>query len=212
MEVALGGALSTHLSRNGSFCANVVQIYCAELFSALGHMHDRGCIHRDIKASNCVLDSRGHIKICDFSAAKCISDNEVVSNSLPIHQSEFSYTLIGTPEFMSPEMVLRIGYSYGADVWAAGVLIYELLTCRRPFQFVPIRDKTSSCPSKEESIVMNELKIFFQEYYRVDFELDSIFSFSALGLAAVEFLNEIFVVPEMCRLSARDKTKVYVNK
>lgn len=207
MEAALGGALSTHLSRNGSFSIHTVQIYCAELMSALGHIHDRGCIHRDIKASNCVLDSRGHIKICDFSAAKNFNDLTEIAPSSVLPQ--YTRTLIGTPDFMSPEMVLRMDYSYGVDVWAAGVLIYELLTCRRPFRVLPPRHEVLGCiPKDQVTVSSQELEIFFRENCKVDYESDDLFLFSSLGQAAVEFLSEIFVIPETCRISSRDRDKV----
>lgn len=93
----------------------IVRIYVAELLLALQHMRSRCCVHRDIKATNCLLTESGHIKLCDFSASKAFSD-EVDKD---VHRT---YTVIGTVEFMSPELLLRrVGYSYETDLWSLGV-------------------------------------------------------------------------------------------
>ena len=117
LEPVLGGTLHQHLRRmpGAHLDEGTVALYTAELLSALAHMHSRGCIHRDLKASNCILDQEGHIKLCDFSAAKVLSSTPTSS------PAPRSFTVIGTIEFMSPEMLLRtVGYSFATDVWSLG--------------------------------------------------------------------------------------------
>lgn len=121
LEPVLGGALHCHLRRcrGHRLLEDTVAVYAAELICALVHIHSRGCMHRDIKASNCILDSSGHIKLCDFSAAKVI---EEITEAGP----RYTYTLIGTPEFMSPEMLLRrVGYTYASDAWSLGWILQK---------------------------------------------------------------------------------------
>lgn len=112
LEPVLGGPLHAHLRRRsgGHLAEETAALYTAEILAALAHMRERSCMHRDLKASNCLLDGAGHIKLSDFSAAKVV-DADVA----------YSYTLIGTPEFMSPEMLLRdVGYTYASDIWSLG--------------------------------------------------------------------------------------------
>ncbi len=121
LEPVLGGPLHSHMRRfpGGYLDEDTVSIYTAELLLALSHMYHKGCVHRDIKASNCILNQDGHIKLCDFSSAKILDESSI---PLPDKQGK-TYTLIGTIEFMSPEMLLRVGYSYGTDVWSTGVYV-----------------------------------------------------------------------------------------
>jgi serine/threonine protein kinase len=153
LQPALGGALHNHLSRlpGHTLGEETVCLFAAELLLALAHIHSRGCVHRDVKASNCLLDERGHVKLCDFSAAKvlapttttttttsCAGDSSSSSSSNSSNGSTsraraegqcmptYAYTVIGTAEFMSPEMLLRTpGYSYATDTWSLG----EMCVC-----------------------------------------------------------------------------------
>ena len=86
-------------------------------------MHSLQVLHRDLKAANCFLTARNLVKVGDFGIAKTLETNE-----------ELARTTVGTPYYMSPEVINGEPYAYGADMWALGVLIYELLTLRRPFQ------------------------------------------------------------------------------
>ena len=74
MQPYLGGPLHRHIRRslNGRLQVNVARIYTAELVDALLYLRNKNCIHRDIKSSNCVLDHRGRIKLCDFDNATII--------------------------------------------------------------------------------------------------------------------------------------------
>ena len=115
LEPVLGGPLHLHLrrQRGGRFDEDTVALYTAELLAALGHLRRKGCMHRDIKATNCLLDARGHLRLCDFSAARVMDADGATGG--------YAYTVVGTPEFMAPEMLLRdAGYSFPADVWSAG--------------------------------------------------------------------------------------------
>lgn len=71
MQPYFGGPLHRHIriSSNGKLNINVARIYSAELVDALLYLHRKKCIHGDIKSSNCVLDHRGRIKLCDFDKA-----------------------------------------------------------------------------------------------------------------------------------------------
>ena len=74
MQPYLGGPLHRHIriSSNGKLNINVARIYTAELVDALLYLHRMKCIHGDVKSSNCILDHRGRIKLCDFDSATII--------------------------------------------------------------------------------------------------------------------------------------------
>ncbi|MDR0404963.1 MAG: protein kinase, partial [Oscillospiraceae bacterium] len=93
-----------------------------EIISGLAAIHDGGCVHRDIKPQNIMINGGEHVKIIDFGVSNFITQ----FNSL-------LKTRIGTPLYMAPEMLDGKPYSPKVDIWALGVLIYEITTGVRPF-------------------------------------------------------------------------------
>ncbi|EIW84113.1 kinase-like protein [Coniophora puteana RWD-64-598 SS2] len=121
LDLMLGGDLRFHLERTGGFKENCVQFWMAELSSALSYLHKQRIIHRDLKPDNVLLDSDGHVHITDFNVA--------------IHYSErrLHTSVAGSMAYMAPEVVGRKGYTWCIDWWSLGVMAYELLYRRRPF-------------------------------------------------------------------------------
>lgn len=125
MEECKGGDLRKRLCAKGHFDEPTVRKICNIMFRAVGYMHNRGMVHRDLKPENVLLLNPADdtaVKLADFGLTAMVSS----PNSLR--------TIIGTPEYMAPEIWLRRGYDQAADMWALGVMAYEMLCGDRPFR------------------------------------------------------------------------------
>ena len=97
-----------------------------DVLAALNHAHGQKILHRDVKPENILLDAAGWVKLTDFGIAKILDAEEDNGTQLSGHS-------IGTPRYMSPEQVRGIPLDERSDLFSAGVLLYELLTARLPF-------------------------------------------------------------------------------
>ena len=89
---------------------------------SIKHIHDRKILHRDIKSQNIFLTKNGLVKLGDFGIAKCL--NATIDKAK---------TVVGTPYYLSPEIVQNKPYSFKSDVWSLGVLLYEMCALKMPF-------------------------------------------------------------------------------
>jgi NIMA (never in mitosis gene a)-related kinase len=123
-EFAEGGDLQSKLkARKGKpFPENQILDWFTQICLGIKHIHDRKIIHRDLKSQNIFLGESGLIKIGDFGIAKCLE-----------WTWQKAATLVGTPYYLSPEIVQNQPYSFKSDVWSLGVLLYEMVTLKMPF-------------------------------------------------------------------------------
>jgi NIMA (never in mitosis gene a)-related kinase 1/4/5 len=130
MNYADGGDLSSKISqqRGRLFSENEILDLFVQVLLAMKHVHDRKVLHRDIKGQNIFLMKSGLIKLGDFGISK------VLSNTV-----EKARTMVGTPYYLSPEIVENRPYSFKSDIWSLGVLLYELCTLKPPFDGTSIR-------------------------------------------------------------------------
>jgi tRNA A-37 threonylcarbamoyl transferase component Bud32 len=98
-----------------------------QVLSGLAHAHEHGIIHRDIKPANIVLSQKAglgdHVKILDFGLARLNADASGLTTGI----------VVGTPSYMAPEQIRGTAIDGRADLYACGILMYELLTGRKPF-------------------------------------------------------------------------------
>eukprot|EP00128_Syssomonas_multiformis_P000239 Colp12_sorted_trinity150504_noHs@20430 len=123
VDLMLGGDLRYHLQRYGPFSEERVRLYIAEISLALAYIHSRKIIHRDIKPDNILMDENGHVALADFNVAAFVPE-----------KGDLLYTRAGTRPYMAPELISRQGYSYGADWWSVGIVMYEMLKGKHPFK------------------------------------------------------------------------------
>jgi serine/threonine-protein kinase len=121
MEYVDGEDLSTLLKRIGRLPSEKATEIARKICAGLAAAHDRGVIHRDLKPHNVMLDKRGEVLICDFGLA-----------ALPeqINPAEFRQ---GTPAYMAPEQIKGTAVTAQSDIYALGLVLYELYTGKRPY-------------------------------------------------------------------------------
>lgn len=121
MPFIKGGELYKVFKAQKRLSEEVVKFYAAQIALAVGYLHSKGIMHRDLKLENILVDETGYLKIIDYGLAKTLSENQT------------SKTFCGTPEYLAPEMVMHQGHDFGVDWWALGILIYEMLIGVTPF-------------------------------------------------------------------------------
>ena len=124
MEFVEGKSLKELIRSHGRLPVSVVLTVGKQLARALEVAHEQGVIHRDIKPANIVVEPNGVLKVMDFGIARLAQRKEGVTQA---------GLVIGTPEYMSPEQLLGDDLDGRADMYAAGVVLYECLTGRTPF-------------------------------------------------------------------------------
>uniref|UniRef100_A0A7S2WTG7 Protein kinase domain-containing protein n=1 Tax=Rhizochromulina marina TaxID=1034831 RepID=A0A7S2WTG7_9STRA len=130
-ELAPGRDLSKRLSSEGLPDAHTCRFYVANVMLALRHLHENDIIHRDIKPSNLLIGSNGYLKVCDFGFSKVMPRGARTS------------TFLGTYAYLSPELCRGDPYDHSVDIWASGVLLYEMAYGGTPFEPEP-RHTTNS--------------------------------------------------------------------
>jgi serine/threonine-protein kinase len=137
MEFVSGESLDALVAEGPLPIPRAVEITRQVLFG-LAHAHEHGIIHRDIKPSNIVLSQKAgvgdHVKILDFGLAKLSQETSNLTVGV----------IVGTPSYMAPEQIRGLALDQRVDVYACGVLLFELLTGTKPFR-APSNDPLAIC-------------------------------------------------------------------
>ncbi|KAK7198520.1 protein kinase [Novymonas esmeraldas] len=124
MEYAESGDVSSRLKKNYGVNVPEKQVldWLIQLVLSLNYVHERKILHRDVKTQNIFLTNENLIKLGDFGIARTLANTY-----------DQAKTFVGTPYYLSPELILERPYDHRSDVWALGVVLYELLTLTHPF-------------------------------------------------------------------------------
>jgi serine/threonine protein kinase len=139
MELVEGEDLAEHIARGPIPLAEALPM-ARQIANALEAAHDQGIIHRDLKPANIKVKPDGTVKVLDFGLAKALTEDsglrtQDVSNSptLTARATQMGM-IIGTAAYMSPEQARGKSADRRADIWAFGLVLYEMLTGRRAFE------------------------------------------------------------------------------
>src|SRR5215467_2527247 len=134
LELVEGETLAERIARGPIPVEEALDI-AKNICEALEAAHERGIIHRDLKPANIKLTSSGKAKVLDFGLAKASQEGQSpnLSNSPTLMSASVPGLILGTAAYMSPEQAKGRPVDKRADIWAFGVVLYEMLTGRRLF-------------------------------------------------------------------------------
>jgi len=130
MPYMSGGTLSEYVTKFGPLPLDQAEQYLEQIASALDYAHENGRVHCDVKPANILLESQDHVVLSDFGIVQLIQPNG--QNVEPSLKSPDS--LMGTPDYISPEQALGDPLDGGSDIYSLGVSLFFLLAGRLPFQ------------------------------------------------------------------------------
>ncbi len=125
MEYVHGEDLKDHIDRGRRFTLDETARIMFDLLNALGYAHKHNIVHRDIKPANLLMEKHGRVKLTDFGVARIQNSGEATRTRGAI---------VGTLKYMAPEQVQGVSVDSRADLFSAGVVLYQLLTDKRPFE------------------------------------------------------------------------------
>jgi len=133
MELVEGQPLSARVAEGPLPTGQVLQ-YGQQLADALAHAHARGVVHRDFKSANVVVTPEGQVKVLDFGLAKRLTEEALAEATTMAHESLTAPGIVaGTLAYMAPEQLRGRPADARSDIWALGVVLYEMAAGRRPF-------------------------------------------------------------------------------
>ena len=139
MDLLTGGDLRFHICYMRRFSEEQTRFFIACLVHALEYVHSQGFLHRDIKPENLVFDEKGYLRLTDFGISRKWSPDNAKETS-------------GTPGYMAPEVMCRMQHNFESDYYAVGVIAFECMTGRRPYDGKSRREIRDLILARQESL------------------------------------------------------------
>ena len=133
MEFVSGRSLAEQIPEDGLPVETVI-CYGEQIADAMAHAHERGVIHRDLKTPNVIVMPGGRVKVLDFGLAKHLTPGEITLKTQSISTLTSEGAIVGTMHYMAPELFRGEPADARSDVWALGVVLYEMANGKRPFR------------------------------------------------------------------------------
>lgn len=130
MQYLPGPSLARLIQQQGAMPCEQVLRFAEQLASALDYAHLLGCVHRDVKPGNVMLDEHGNAVLMDFGIAKAVGESGSLTRA---------GIMIGTPQYMAPEQWTTGEADARSDLYSLGIMLYQMLTGRLPFEGQPTR-------------------------------------------------------------------------
>jgi serine/threonine protein kinase len=111
-----------HYIRRERLSKKAIVFVAAEVLEGLRFLHTNSFLYRDLKPENIMIGDDGHIRLIDFGLSKRVKIGER------------TYTVVGSPDYVAPEVLSKVGYGREADYWSFGVFLYELIVGKPPFK------------------------------------------------------------------------------
>ncbi len=122
-----------------------------QVCTALAYAHSKGVVHRDIKPANVMIDQDSHVKVADFGLARLVeSDPSSFGRTM-------TGTVMGTPDYMAPEQMKGMGVDHRADIYALGVMLYEMLCREVPRGAFDTPSHRTGCDARLDQIVLRAM-------------------------------------------------------
>ncbi|CAL9729545.1 serine/threonine-protein kinase Pkh2p [Monosporozyma unispora] len=131
LEYAPNGDFLSLLKKYGSLNEDVVRYYSAQIIDAIGYLHSKGIIHRDMKPENILLDSEWKVKLTDFGTAKILERSPTSKRYDLLTRSK---SFVGTAEYVSPELLNDSYVDFRCDIWAFGCIVFQMIAGKPPFK------------------------------------------------------------------------------
>jgi serum/glucocorticoid-regulated kinase 2 len=118
LEYCPGGELFNLLQKKKRFSEDQARFYSAQMILALEHLHEKDIIYRDLKPENVLIDSTGYVRITDFGLSR-----------MDVKDANEAKSICGTPEYLAPEIIMKLGYGKPIDWWTLGKFSISNFVC-----------------------------------------------------------------------------------